>query len=118
MIKILNKIIPTIAITLIITSCGGGGGGGGGGDTYTPPATPAATSSISLSSEKGYVGDTVTVTWSSTDATGCTASGAWTGSKGTSGTETFSLESAGTFTFDISCLFVVSEILRINSVRH
>ena len=102
MIKILNKIIPTIALTLIITSCGGGGGGGGG-DTYTPPATPAATSTISLSSEKGYVGDTVTVTWSSTNATGCTASNAWTGTKGTSGSETFSLESAGTFTFDISC---------------
>jgi plastocyanin len=102
MIKILNKIIPTIALTLIITSCGGGGGGGGG-DTYTPPATPAATSTISLSSEKGYVGDTVTVTWSSTNATGCTASNAWTGTKGTSGSETFSLESAGAFTFDISC---------------
>ena len=102
MIKVFNKIIPTIVLTLIITSCGGGGGGGGS-DSPTPPATPAATSSISLSSEKGYVGGTVTVTWSSTNATSCTASNAWTGTKGTSGSETFSLEGAGSFTFEISC---------------
>jgi hypothetical protein len=79
------------------------GGGGGGSDSPTPPATPAATSSISLSSEKGYVGGTVSVTWSSTNATSCTASNAWTGTKGTSGSETFSLEGAGSFTFEISC---------------
>ena len=90
-----------IALTFVITSCGGGGGGGS--DSPTPPATPAATSSISLSSEKGYVGGTVSVTWSSTNATSCTASNAWTGTKGTSGSETFSLEGAGSFTFEISC---------------
>lgn len=101
MIKILNKITPIFAITLFITSCGGGGGGGGGDST--PPVTPAATSSISLSSEKGYVGETVTVTWSSTNATSCTASNAWTGTKGTSGSEAFSLNGAGSFAFEISC---------------
>jgi plastocyanin len=104
MTKILHKFTPIIAITLIITSCGGGGGGGGGGgDSYTPPATPAATSTISLSSEKGYVGESVTVTWSSANATSCTASNAWTGTKGTSGSESFSLDAEGSFAFEISC---------------
>jgi hypothetical protein len=98
MTKILHKFTPIIAITLIITSCGGGGGGGGG-DSYTPPATPAATSTISLSSEKGYVGESVTVTWSSANATSCTASNAWTGTKGTSGSESFSLDAEGSFAF-------------------
>lgn len=101
MVKIPHKFTPIIAITLIITSCGGGGGGGS--DSPAPTVTPAATSSISLSNEKGYVGETVTVTWSSTNATSCTASNAWTGTKGTSGSETFSLNSAGSFVFDISC---------------
>ena len=98
----MNKPVIYIALTFLISSCGGGGGGGGG-DSYTPPSTPAATSNISLSSNKGYVGETVTVTWSSTNATSCSASNAWTGTKGTSGSETFSLDAAGTFTFDISC---------------
>lgn len=99
----MKKSALFLALSFVITSCGGGGGGGGGGDSYTPPSTPAATSSISLSSEKGYVGETVTVTWSSTNATSCTASNAWTGTKGTSGSETFSLDATGSFTFEISC---------------
>jgi hypothetical protein len=92
-----------LALTFVITSCGGGGGGGGGDDPYTTPSTPAATSSISLSSEKGYVGETVTVTWSSTNATSCTASNAWTGTIDTNGSEVFSLDTTGSFTFEISC---------------
>ncbi|MDA9561566.1 hypothetical protein N9S06_02860 [Gammaproteobacteria bacterium] len=102
--KILSKITPIIIFTFIITSCGGGGGGGGGeSEPYTPPATPAATASISLSGEKGYVGEDIIITWSSTNATSCTASNAWTGTKDTSGSESFSFDTAGLFTFEISC---------------
>ena len=102
--KILSKITPIIIFTFIITSCGGGGGGGGGeNDPYTPPATPAATSSISLSGEKGYVGEDIIITWSSTNATSCSASNAWMGTKDTSGSESFSFDIAGLFTFEISC---------------
>ena len=85
-----------LALTFVITSCGGV-------DSYKIPSTPAATSSISLSSETGSAGESVTVTWSSTNATSCVASNAWTGTKGTSGSETFTPDTAGSYTFEISC---------------
>jgi len=99
--KILTKITPIIIFTFFTTSCGGGGGGGES-DSYTLPAPPA-TSNISLSSEKGYIGEDIIITWSSTNATSCSASNAWTGTKDTSGSESYSLDAAGSFTFEISC---------------
>ncbi|HKE43990.1 MAG TPA: hypothetical protein VKB41_05575 [Steroidobacteraceae bacterium] len=47
-------------------------------------------------------GETTTLTWSSSNATGCTASGAWSGNKGTSGTET-SVALTANSTFSLSC---------------
>lgn len=60
-----------------IVSCGGGGGGGGGGSnpTVTLTANPSTVSS----------GGNSTLTWTVSDATSCTASGDWSGSKSTSG---------------------------------
>lgn len=67
------------------------------------PSTP----SVSLSADPSFVemNDTTQLTWSSSNATTCVASGAWSGEKGTSGEEitgqltadsTFILECAGT----------------------
>ncbi|HJS21852.1 MAG TPA: hypothetical protein VJ764_04290 [Steroidobacteraceae bacterium] len=47
-------------------------------------------------------GATTTLTWSSTDATGCTASGGWTGARATSGSETSAALTANT-TFTLTC---------------
>lgn len=51
----------------------------------TPPA-PTVTLSVDPASVAS--GGTVAVTWSSTNADSCTASGGWTGARATSGTET------------------------------
>jgi hypothetical protein len=49
------------------------------------------------------MGDSVTLTWSSKDATACTASGAWTGTEPTSGTATLSTAQTGSNTYQLSC---------------
>ena len=70
---------------LLLAACGGGDGGsaGGGGASVTPPPTVTLTSSAASVA----FGSSVKLTWSSTDATSCTASSGWAGAKSTSGSE-------------------------------
>tara|TARA_R110002167_G_scaffold42100_1_gene128217 strand:- start:2120 stop:3850 length:1731 start_codon:yes stop_codon:yes gene_type:complete len=108
------KSIPLLAIVSLITACGGGGsggtdvagalitaggttGGGNSGNTTTP------TVSLSASTYEIVAGDKTTLTWSSSDASSCTASGSWSGSKSLSGNESITLDSYGDFTFSIDC---------------
>ena len=94
----MKNLLLLVTSVVFITSCGGGGGGS------SPAPTPtSATANLTLNNAKGYVGGTVTVTWSSTNSSSCTASNAWSGTKATSGSESFSLNSAGSFTFAITC---------------
>ena len=53
------------------------------GNVTPPPAAP--TVSLSASPTTLTAGQAATLTWNSTNATGCTASGAWSGSESTSG---------------------------------
>ena len=89
--------------TFILASCGGGGGGGGGGSTPMPPSTSAPTINFSSSSANGYQYENTTISWTTTNATSCTASNAWTDTIGTSGSLNYTFNTEGTFTFDISC---------------
>lgn len=81
-------------ILLVTAGCGGGG-------SPPPPATPAVT--ISVSPSAITAGQNSTLTWSSTDATSCTASGAWTGSRATSGNQTIIQPPAGSYTYTLTC---------------
>jgi hypothetical protein len=83
-----------------LTACGGGGGGDDGG---TPPPTATTEVDLTLSAPTARVGDAVTLQWTTQNATSCTASGNWTGPKGTSGTETVSPTQVGTATYVLSC---------------
>lgn len=87
----------TLALTALLSACGGGGGGGS-------PVIPAPGPSVSLSATPTSVSPnaTVTLTWSSLNAVACTASGGWTGSKATSGTEASTALTATT-TFTLTC---------------
>lgn len=84
---------------LFITSCGGGGGGGGG----SAPAILAKITSFIADISSAEVGSSVTLTWSSTDSTSCAASGAWSGTKSTSGTETVTIDTVGNLAFNLNC---------------
>ena len=61
---------------------GGGAVGGNSGGAIAPPTVAFSASPTSITS-----GNISTVTWSSTNATSCTAAGGWTGTKASSGTK-------------------------------
>ena len=93
----INKVY-ILASLLVLSSCGGGGGGGA-----VAQAIAAAITSFTASSSSVLLGQSVDISWASTNATSCTASGSWTGTKGTSGSETITISTAGNNTFTISC---------------
>jgi hypothetical protein len=64
-----------------------------------PPPAPA----LSFSASSVTVGTATTLTWSSVNATGCTASGSWSGAQNTSGTLTVTPSSAGSSTYSLMC---------------
>ena len=99
--KLSFKHTTLILSVFIITSCGGGGGGGGGA---TPIQALAAVITSFVSGESSStVGSSVDLTWASTNATSCSASGSWSGAKGVSGTESVQVNSAGNNSFVLTC---------------
>jgi hypothetical protein len=83
-------------------TCVGSGGSADASATLTV-TTPAPTVTISVSPTAITVGQSASLTWSSTNATACTASGAWTGSEATSGTSSVTPTSAATDTYTLTC---------------
>ncbi|MDA9759520.1 Ig-like domain-containing protein [Gammaproteobacteria bacterium] len=94
------KYTFVLSSLLIITSCGGGGGGGG---STAVAKLAAAISSFTSNIFSTEVGSSVDISWSSTNATSCSASGSWAGSKSTTGSETVEISTAGESTFTLTC---------------
>ena len=67
----------------------------------TQAGTPVPTATISASPTSIVSGQSSTLTWSSTNATSCTASNGWSGAKATSGTQ--SVSPTVTTTYSITC---------------
>ena len=95
-----NYSIFILILGLTLTSCGGGGGGG---SEPSAPAPQNITVSLTSSADSAEVNSSITLTWSSILATSCSASGAWSGSKGTSGSESITIGVGGSNTFSLSC---------------
>ena len=87
-----------VASIFILSSCGGGGGG-----SAVVAKLAAAITSFTSSITSGVVGGTVDISWSSSDATSCSASGAWTGTKSTGGSESVTISSIGANQFSLTC---------------
>ncbi len=64
-----------------------------------PPGAPTLTSSASAVTQ----GSSVTLTWSSINATSCTASGDWSGSLASSGSQAVTPSAVGTATYSLTC---------------
>ena len=94
------KYTFVLSSLLIITSCGGGGGGGG---STAVAKLAAAISSFTSNIFSTEVGSSVDISWSSTNATSCTASGSWTGPISTTGSKTVEISTAGESTFTLTC---------------
>jgi Domain of unknown function (DUF4874) len=78
---------------------------GDGTSTHTSSAiqSPALTVLLSASSSTVFVGQPLVLTWSSTNATACIASGAWNGSEAASGTAMVTPVSIGSLPYALTC---------------
>jgi hypothetical protein len=102
-------VIP--GITLLLAGCGGGGGGGYGAPAPMMMMAPAATVSFTSPAQAQSInfGQSVQLTWSSTNATSCTASssgtigGTFSGTQATSGSATIAPTGAGIVTYTLTC---------------
>jgi uncharacterized protein (TIGR03118 family) len=89
---------PIVALTLLLAACGGGGGsdsGDGGGKTPTV--------NISISPTSISVGQSATLSWSSTNADLCEGRNAWTGDESFNGSQTITPVGPGSFTYTLVC---------------
>jgi len=96
------RLAALLVSVFIVSACGGGGGGG---SAPVAPAPAQVTVSLTGSASTLDQGQTFTLTWSSTNATSCTASGTWSGTKATSGSEAFSTSDSpiGDYPFGLQC---------------
>lgn len=112
----IQKYLVIIFCSCILVACGGGGGstnvgaalvgagasgGGGSSGSNNTPAPQITSFTVTPSSAK--VDEYVTLTWSTSDATSCTASVDWQGSKDTSGTEEFKVTQEKQYQFRLTC---------------
>jgi len=92
---------PAMTSTYTLT-CNGAGGSASDSVTVTvkqpSPLPPAPVANLSVSRSSIDQGQSATLNWSSTNATGCTASGAWGGSRNISGIVTVSPVVTSTYT--------------------
>lgn len=93
-----HSLLP-IALSFMMVACGGGADAP---STVTPPL-PKPTLQISLGAPKAFVGDSVTLTWSTQQATSCQASGAWNGTQGTQGSTRVAFTTGGVKSFLLAC---------------
>lgn len=98
------KARPFLALgILFLVGCAGGGGGssqdvGSPGIPNTLPSVTLTASPLSVAS-----GGSATLTWTSTDATTCTSSGAWSGARALSGSASTGALSNATNQFVLTC---------------
>ena len=99
----MKRWLSVIYSLFILVSCGGGGGGGSESaeqpSIFNPVINTFTTSSNSIIS-----GSTIDLSWTTTNAIGCSGSGDWEGTKVTgSGKETLTLSDVKTYTFTLTC---------------
>jgi uncharacterized protein (TIGR03118 family) len=90
-----------IFCAFVLLACGGGSGGGGygGGGSMMPPASVSVTVNPTTIAQ----GQSATLTWSATNGTACTASGAWTGTQSATGSMTVTPTAAGSSVYTLTC---------------
>ncbi len=93
----------------------GSGSGTGTGSGSTPPAAGEPTVTLSASDLQISEGDSVNLSWTTTDADSCTASGGWSGALPANGARNVGPLNAGT-TFSLSCTGAGGSALEMLSV--
>jgi uncharacterized protein (TIGR01370 family) len=97
-----QQVTPSSAGQFTYTvQCTGAGGSATQAVVLNVPAPPTVTISVTPATE--VLGANVTLTWSSTNASSCTGSDAWTGSRTLSGTLSVAAATPGTFNYTLKC---------------
>ena len=93
-----SRPITVTVLTGLLAACGGGGYGGGN-DTPAPPPTV----SLTLAPATIGLGQSATLTWSSSAATSCEASGGWSGTRRTSDAADVEPTATGAVSYTLTC---------------
>lgn len=97
--KVTSLLAVLLLSALVLSGCSSGST-----HTVTPvQPTPPAIVTMNLSPSSVMPGQSATLTWTSADASSCTASGAWSGTMGTSGSATVQLQGSSAQTYKLSC---------------
>jgi hypothetical protein len=88
--------VLTMGAALLLAACGGSG------SVPVTTAPPAPTASITASSTTVTSGAAATLTWSSANATSCSAAGGWSGALATSGSQSTGALTTDT-TYSLTC---------------
>ena len=90
-------------LVIMLAALVGCGGGGGGSSDPVNDLIISITVSLSASADEVEVGSPITLTWSSTNAQTCSATGDWSGTKALSGNEVVTINKEGGNTFTLNC---------------
>jgi endoglucanase len=96
-----KSVTPSATTTYTLTCSGAGGSSDASATITVNPATPKPTVTLTANPSSINSGATSTLTWSSTNASACTASGGWSGAESTSGTQ--SVSPTATTTYTLAC---------------
>ena len=113
-----NIFKSSVALTLYLalSACGGGGGSSSGTSLSGGSNTTPASVSISADPMTVMAEESTTIIWSSANASSCTASGAWAGTKSLSGSESVVMNDFGQQSFTLKCGTAASTItVTVNS---
>ncbi|NUZ12511.1 hypothetical protein HUZ36_17130 [Pseudoalteromonas sp. McH1-7] len=102
-------LVCSLILLTGLSACGGGSSGSNS-DSVPPPVPPSSTVTLAVSSESIEVDSEFTLTWSTTYADSCAASGHWGGDKATSGSESITEVQIGTYTYTITCSGIGGEV--------
>jgi len=99
------SVTPTATGTPVytLTCTGAGGSAKGSASVAVTNTTAVPTVSLSASPTSITLGKSATLLWSTTNATSCTASGAWSGSFATSGSWSMTPTATGTPVYTLTC---------------
>ena len=93
----------TTGVTTYTLSCANNAGASQSTSvSLTAVAAPVAPT-LTLAATSITLGASTTLTWASSNATSCTASGSWTGTLAASGTKTLTPTAAGATTYSLTC---------------
>jgi hypothetical protein len=98
-----RKTLSLVFVMLLLSALVLSGCNKGNLPVTTPQTGPRATVSVAVSPGAVMPGQSATLSWSSTNATACTASGTWSGNLALSGSVTVVLQGATAQSYTLTC---------------